>query len=110
MQFPGTQTYQPLQPRRRKLDPAKPSYVLLILRTAAKKKKRCPTNEEIRQELLSRGFSFPSYCFPSSMAKHGLLKVEVYGKNWRVVEIEGHRTMESPIGGNPYRVFEKGEA
>lgn len=41
-------------------------------------------------------------------AKQGLLRVEIYGKNWRVIHFlsSGHRTMEPPFKNNgPYRVL-----
>ncbi len=45
-----------------------------------------------------------------ALADKGLIRIEVYALNWRVVEIRkgalaGQRTMEPPSGGRPYRII-----
>lgn len=71
-----------------------------LLRDAAEAGVRCPTNPEITK-ILGR---LPFECTPTELARKGLITVEVYGKNWRVVEIDGKRTMEAPSGGRPYLI------
>lgn len=77
--------------------------VLAILRDAASRGERCPTNPEIRTIL----GELPSHLIPSELAYDGHCVVEVYGKNWRVVEIDGKRTMACPHSQYCYRRIEK---
>ncbi len=80
--------------------------VLQVLRQAAAKGLRCPTNEEIEQQTGAMHFSET----PPQLALAGLLTVEIYGKNYRVIEIDGIRTAAAPEGRKPYRVYGKSDA
>lgn len=78
---------------------------LSILRAAANKGERCPTNDELRRQLYELGHTLSSDAHPAELAYEGLIKVEVYGRNYRVIEIEGKRTAEAPPGWEPYLVI-----
>jgi hypothetical protein len=83
-------------------------FVVDFLLEVARKGERCPTSTEIGAALIRAGLrSSASHRVPD-LARRGLFKVEIYGKNWRVVEIDGMRTMEPPFVGAPYRVIAKG--
>ena len=78
-----------------------------ILEAAAVKRERCPTGPELRVLGVSGANT-------GILAKAGRIRVEVYGKNWRVIEImegphKGARTMECPDGSKPYRIVYKGK-
>lgn len=50
------------------------------------------------------------YQISSELIRRGKIKVEVYGRNWRVIEITagrfaGLRTLAPPQAGQPYRVL-----
>lgn len=81
--------------------------VLDMLRTAAREGRRCPTNPELRDALHKQGLGLSVSAIPPALARDGLLRIEVYSKNWRVVEVDGFRTAEDPRGGEPYKVIEK---
>lgn len=81
------------------------AFVLAMLRDAAAAGLRCPANHEIRAAAYAHGLTFPIECYPSELAYAGRIRVEVYARNWRVVEIDGLRTMEPPRGGEPYKVI-----
>lgn len=83
---------------------------------AAREGERCPSNDLI--EGLLRNAGLPQTAFGArkghamTLAERGDIRVEVSGKNWRVVEIltgehAGKRTMPDPKGGRPTRIFEK---
>lgn len=69
------------------------------LREVARNGARCPTNPEIG----ARGFGTNTL---PSLARAGLLKLEIYQKNWRVIEIDGMRTEEPPECGKPYMTID----
>lgn len=81
--------------------------VLGILRDAASRGARCPTNEDLRQQLWAIGLTMPAYAHPAELAYAKHIRVEVYGRNYRVVEIDGMRTAEPPEGGQPYLVIDR---
>lgn len=83
--------------------------ILDILRDAARKGERCPTNGRLRVLAKQRGLTngVPVDCIPSELAHRGLCRSEVYSQNWRVVEIDGMRTQECPRGGEPYKVIDR---
>lgn len=65
---------------------------------------RCPT----QNELLRAGYT--GTATPVALARAQRIRIEVYGRNWRVVEIregehKGKRTQEPPGGGKPYKVI-----
>lgn len=67
---------------------------------------RCPVNDEL---------SATSRSAVPALAYRGLIRVEVYGHNYRVVEIldgphKGKRTQAAPKGYRPYKVIDKGGA
>lgn len=76
------------------------------VRKAAVARRRCPSTD-----ILSlMGHTAPSTIM-RALAQDGRVKVEVYGRNWRVVEIlagpdAGARTEECPAGGAPYLVID----
>ena len=81
--------------------------VLDILRGAAREGFRCPTNDAIRGALRTAGYlGLPPGLMPSKLALRGLLRVEIYDKNYRVIEIDGHRTAAPPKPGPPWLVFD----
>lgn len=71
----------------------------------AAKGERCPTLYEIRKRCTT---NMPL----TELADMGLIRIEVYGRNWRVIEIingrnAGARTKEAPDGWEPYWVSDK---
>lgn len=71
---------------------------------AASVRKRAPTNEQIAHKY---GEKYRHAV--SRLAYMGCLRSEVYGKNFRVIELcdgpfSGNRTQEPQHGGKPYRV------
>jgi hypothetical protein len=69
---------------------------------AAKIGARCPTKAELFQRL-----GFNASDATKRLAAAGKIVVEIYGRNWRVIEIadgpcKGARTAAPPHGGNPY--------
>lgn len=94
----------------RKLD-----MVLSILTELAIAKKRCPSNnapgyEWSRLFREKTGEGFPDHAL-HLLARLGTIRIEVQGKNWRVVEIltgryKGARTMEDPDAGHLYRIVD----
>jgi hypothetical protein len=84
------------------------AFMVEFLREVARKGERCPTSTEIGAALIRAGLQSSASCRVPVLARRGLFKVEIYGKNWRVIEIDGLRTMEPPFVGVPYRVIAKG--
>jgi hypothetical protein len=84
------------------------AFVVDFLREVARKGERCPTSPEIGAALIRAGFQSSASYRVSVLARRGLFKVEIYGKNWRVIEIDGMRTKGPPFIGTPYRVIAKG--
>lgn len=77
--------------------------VLTAIRKAAQDGKRCPTNDQLRDLVWDAGFQgLPLKDTPSELAYEGILRTEVYARNWRVVVIDGMRTKEPPNVGEPY--------
>lgn len=87
-------------------EPAALEAVPALLRAAATAGERCPTDPEIGDHLYGLGLNYPADARPSALAARGLLRSEVYARNWRVVEIDGMRTKEPPTGGAPYRIID----
>lgn len=84
--------------------------VLAILRDAAQRGVRCPTNPEIAEALIKFGFpTWPKEARVHELAYAGFLKVEVYDQNYRVVEIDGMRTKAARPGWQPYAVISGGK-
>ena len=81
--------------------------VLAELRAAARAGRRCPTNADLRWALRKRGLTLRADCLPSALAYAGVLRVEVSGRNWRVVQIDGHRTAENPKGHHTYLTIDR---
>lgn len=83
--------------------------LLLILEQCAVAGKRCPTFQEFRDE---HQFS-QSWSSPVSLAMKGLVMVEIYSLNWRVVHImtgphKGkHTKMPIHKHGRPYKTYYK---
>ncbi len=82
--------------------------IIDFYRAAADAGRRCPTAVEHMQEfgMLRLGEA------PTDLARRGLItSVEIYGKNWRVIEIDGKRTAPFlPRDGHvakPYRIINK---
>ncbi len=91
-------------------------HVFGMVEEAAVQGFRCPTNEELREAFRKKGFlhnATATACPPNSLAtlaRRGKIRVEIYGRNWRVAEIltgihRGKRTLGSPHGDLPYLVF-----
>lgn len=86
---------------------AQTSRALGILEAAAEAGERCPT----RFDLEDAGISQPGKHL-DDLILDGLIRVEVYGHNFRVVEImegkaKGKRTMEAPKGYKPHLIRTK---
>ena len=76
-----------------------------VLEKAAIAKERCPTYDQ-----LDEIHNIPTNAQPYKLARQGRIRIEIYGKNWRVITIlegpnKGKRTKESPLGGAPYKVL-----
>lgn len=83
---------------------------LEVLRGYAKRGERCPTNEQLSRDLMKQfGHPLSHWHAPAELAYLGLLRTEVYAKNYRVIEIDGMRTAEEPAGRKPYLVIEHGK-
>lgn len=80
-------------------------FVLALLLSMAKAGKRCPTTDQIRDICGKEGFPVPIDCTVSELAHRGFLISEVYALNYRVIEIDGHRTAPAPGGGPPYKII-----
>ena len=81
-------------------DPHHLNAVFLLIRARAKAGERAPINDE---------FSGGTPVI-QALAERGLIRVEVFAQNWRVIEIlegpeKGCRTKECPLGGEPYLVY-----
>lgn len=71
-----------------------------VLVEAACAGERCPSNDQL-----------PHRARLGGLCRAGLIRCEVYEKNYRVVEIRcgehaGKRTAEHPAGGKPYRIVD----
>jgi len=79
--------------------PRRKAALLPVLCAAAAEGRRCPTT----RDLMVDGHAGSSETI-TALAEEGLIRVEVYGRNWRVVEIRatGDRTQEPPLGGEPW--------
>jgi len=78
---------------------------LLKLSEAAIMDSRCPSNPELVEAGIPAATSVIG-----KLARQGEISVEVYGRNYRVIEIhegpaKGQRTAECPWGGKPYKVI-----
>ena len=80
--------------------------VLAALTEAARSGARCPTNPELVPVVLkATGGNVCATPAVERLWKRGLIRSEIYGSNWRVVEVFGvGRTAEAPTGGRPWRV------
>lgn len=91
-----------------KRNPAPPGFTLDLLAEAARNNRRCPTQAQVREAAHAAGYTgVPIRSTIPELAYMGKCKVEVYGKNYRVVEIEGERTRAAPAGHKPYLVISK---
>ncbi|MEQ8395031.1 hypothetical protein [Thalassobaculum sp.] len=73
---------------------------------AARAGRRCPDAQVLR---LMGHISATNTVL--ALAEAGKIKIEVYGHNWRVIEIlegpdAGSRTEESPLGGKPWLMID----
>jgi hypothetical protein len=76
--------------------------IIEAIAAAADRGDRCPTTPELQR----RGLSVPGIV---QLAEAGLIRTEVYGRNWRVVWIcqgphRGKSTKPAPYG-EPYKVI-----
>ena len=71
--------------------------ILNYLRDASRRGARCPSCET-----LGELFNHSANQMMLRLARDGFLTIYVYGKNWRVVEIDGFRTKEAPSKTEPY--------
>tara|TARA_R110000737_G_scaffold91450_1_gene123880 strand:- start:763 stop:1095 length:333 start_codon:yes stop_codon:yes gene_type:complete len=77
-----------------------------ILLQAAKAGERCPTRDEMSSKLMNAGYP-ASKNIVSTLAKLHQIRIETYGKNFRVVEVEGLRTAEPTYKhAKPHRILE----
>lgn len=86
--------------------------VLAMLRHCADRGLRCPTNREIIRyvrQATDGQQGVNEDCFPAALAFRGFCRVEVYGRNYRVVEIDRRRTADAPAGREPYLIITKGK-
>ncbi len=79
-------------------------YELLV--DAARKGARCPQSEEIKNFCLTRALPYASKAsaITTELARTGKIRITIYGRNWRVVEIlqgphRGARTQPDPKNG-----------
>ena len=63
---------------------------------------RAPTRDEVTADL-----GHMTSPIVTLLALDGLITIEIFGRNWRVFEINGKRTAEDPSGGAPQRRFSK---
>lgn len=90
-----------------------------LLVDAARKSSYCPTSKAIRESLEAgkyriQGSTRASSCTSTpvlALARSGRIRIELYGRGTRVIEIlqgehMGARTAPSPYGGKPYRIIE----
>lgn len=93
-----TQAYAESVMRRRR------ERVFALIEAAAVARRRCPQNHEFAV-INASGAVY-------ALAADGQIRVEVYGKNWRVIEIlvgrhEGRRTAKPPFDNDgPYKVID----
>lgn len=66
--------------------------ILAMIWDACQSGTACPTNAEIRDEVGTVPFPLT----PAELARKGYFTVEVYGKNWRIIEMNGKRTSRGP--------------
>src|SRR3990167_5262320 len=84
---------------------------LQIIANAADRGERCPTSQEMVLQLFELGFRRKCSGTTHDLIKLGFIRVEVYGRNYRVVEIidgqhKGKRTKEYPNVGVPYKILD----
>jgi len=80
-----------------------PEQVYAYLLKIAKAGARAP-----QHDILERDFGTSAINIVLELAHAGRIRIEVWAKNWRVIEIEGFRTMAPPHiheGAQPYRVI-----
>lgn len=89
--------------------------MISILTAAAVAGDACPTHRDLENKIQSisgnarRKVSL--HGLVPELARTGLIKIEVYGRNWRVIEIKqgphaGARTMAPSHGGKPYKIID----
>jgi len=88
-------------------------FVLDLLGTIAAAGDRCPTGEEIRDRLTVAGLPCTNSgtAWTTWLARAGHIRIEVFGKNWRVITILtgphiGKKTKAAPRAGAPYVVID----
>lgn len=77
-----------------------------LLCAIADKGERCPTGADMGKLL---GGYLSDRGVVVRLARAGKIRIEVYGRNWRVIEIltgpqTGKRTAPPPAGGVPYKI------
>lgn len=104
--FPGREPAmakkRPGPPKRVSI-PARAEALFRLLEAVAVRKERCPVNPVLGDSVPSAGQAL------SHLIAAGRVRTEVYGHNYRVVEIltgpnRGARTAEHPAGGKPTKV------
>ena len=81
------------------------NFVRQYLLGFAKRGERCPRNREIRDAAAVAGCVGNSRTALIQLKTEGILRTEVYAKNYRVAIIDGLRTKEPPAQyGKPYKV------
>lgn len=89
-------------PRRK----ATPALLLEWLRDLARNNQRAPTEDQMRTEFGNAGKAM----LRSLVSDGTVTRIEIYGKNWRVIELDGLRTapyIPKYGKGLPYRVIDK---
>lgn len=74
--------------------------LLMRLRTCARNGERCPTRGDLN--------GYDKGLLPV-MAREGFFTLEIGGRNWRVIEIDGLRTREPPDWKPLYRISSAGK-
>lgn len=82
--------------------------VIRYIRAAAEAGKRCPTTAELKNLCLEDGFGFPFRLTLPFLARRGVFRIEVYGKNHRVVFFPDGVSTAKPTGDpEPYLIIDE---
>ena len=88
------------------------SETLDLLEQAAASRSRCPDSIDIKNYLVDRfgRNAVITNKITKVLSELGHIRIEIYGRNWRVIEImrgphKGARTMGPPHGGKPHKVI-----
>lgn len=75
--------------------------VFAWLKDFVEKGLRAPTRDHVAKEFGNRGNDVVA-----RLARDSRIRIEIWANNWRVIEIDGKRSMRSPNGTAPYKVID----